>query len=409
MSPALKRALLIAGLLIVAALIGFGLYKMFKKTEGVTTTRKPTTPTAPGQLPSAGERPAAGGIAVTPGALPPGQTVPLPPQTLPPSYYQPKPVETVVSGNVVYPSLDKGGNMRFYNANEGKFYRVLPTGEVKELSGQVFYNVQKLTWAKNNNKAILEYPDGNKILYNFETQKQYSIPKHWEDFTFSADGRQYGAKSLGLSPENRWLVISNDDGTGAKLIAALGENEKKVKVDWSPSRQVLAFSQTGHALGAERHEVLFIGLNNENFKSTIIEGNDFRPLWSPTGKKLLYSVYSARTDYKPELWMVDSYGDNIGDNRQMLKLNTWADKCAFSDDTTLYCAVPRSLPQGAGILPEVASGIYDEIYKIDVKTGLNTSVPLGDNYQVKDVFYDQTKNRVMFTANNVDGIFEAKL
>ncbi|OGH87530.1 MAG: hypothetical protein A3J93_03310 [Candidatus Magasanikbacteria bacterium RIFOXYC2_FULL_42_28] len=409
MSPTLKRALLIAGLIIVVALIGFGLYKMFQKTTGIGTTRPGVTPTEPGQLPTAGERPVTGTVATSPGTLPAGQTVTLPPQTLPPSYYQPKPVQTIVDNYASYASLDKNGSLRYYDAGEGKFYRVLPNGEIKELSGQVFYNVQNVTWAPSNNKAILEYPDGNKTLYNFEMQKQYAVPQHWDDFTFSPDSRQYGAKSLGLSPENRWLVISNDDGTGSKLIAALGENEKKVTMNWSPSRQVIAFSQTGEPLGAERHEVLFLGLNNENFKSTIVEGNDFRPNWSPTGKKLLYSVYSARTDYKPELWLVDSYGDQIGDNRQMLKLNTWADKCAFADDTTLFCAVPRSLPQGAGILPEVASGIYDDVYKIDVKTGLNTSIPMGGDYQINSIFYDQSQNRVIFTADNSSGVFEAQL
>lgn len=413
MNPSTKKILLVTSLLATAILIGFGLYYMFKKTGAGGVEPTPTEKIDGGILPSAGERTSTvSGTEITTGQLERGGiTNPLPiPQIAPGGYYQNETIKKVIDEPVTYPSLSQGnGSLRYYNSSDGKFYYLTADGQIKTLSDQTFYNVNKVTWAAKNDKAVLEYPDKSKIIYNFEKQKQTTLPKHWSDFSFSPDSSQLAAKSIGLAPENRWLVSVNDDGTGANFIEPMGDNADKVQVNWSPSRQTVAFSQTGEPLGAERQEILFVGLNHENFKSAIVEGRGFTPEWSPSGQKLLYSVYSSRSDFKPELWITDSYGDSIGNNRQLLQLNTWADKCTFSDDTTVFCAVPRDLPQGAGILPEVAANSNDDIYKIDLKTGLKISVPIDGNYNIKNITYDQNKNKLYFTNGNQAGVFEIKL
>ena len=412
MNPTTKKILLAIGLLAVAALIGFGFYSLFKKNQTGGTLQNPDD-TSGGSLPTAGQRTSttSGTETSTTGLVRGSATTPLPiPQITNGGFYQAEAVKKIINDPVTYPSLSQGSSgLRYYNNSDGKFYHLTSDGQIKALSDQTFYNVNKVTWAEKNDKAILEYPDNSKIIYNFEKQKQTTLPKHWSDFSFSPDSSQVAAKSIGLAPENRWLVTVNDDGTGTNLIEPMGENADKVQIDWSPSRQTVAFSKTGQALGAEREEILFVGLNHENFKSAIVEGRGFDPNWSPTGQKLLYSVYSSRSDFKPELWITDSYGDSIGNNRQLLQLNTWADKCTFSNDSTVFCAVPRDLPQGAGILPEVAANTIDDMYKIDLKTGLKTTVALDGTYNIKNVTYDKTKNKLYFTNGDQDGIFEIKL
>lgn len=404
-----KKIGLIVGLLVVSGLVAYGLYFMFIGATKIGRPAPPSAPTLqPGQFPPSGAAPATTtGVTRGPG----GELLPISgiiqPST--PAYYKPTAVNQIVSETATYPSLNAGGDFRYYNANDGKFYRVLPNGQIQSLSDQIFYNAQKVTWAKNKNEAVIEYPDGSKIVYNFDTNKQVTLPKHWQDFSFSADGSQIAAKSMGLDPANRWLVTVNSDGTGAKLIEPMGDNADKVTMDWSPNQQVVAFSQTGEPQGGERREVLFVGLNGENFKSAIVEGSGFQPHWSTTGKKLLYSVYSSRSDFKPELWLVDSYGDSIGNNRQSLKINTWADKCTFSNDNTAFCAVPKNLPTGAGMSPGIAAYNYDDLYKIDLKTGLKTPIPLNGNYNVTNISYDAATNKIIFTDLNKSGVFASNL
>jgi len=410
MSPTIKRILLITGLIAVAALLAVGLYLVFKKTA----VTPPPTGGQPvgvgGQLPSAGERPPevpGGGAPQAPGGglLPPAGSI----GGAAPSYFKPTPVEKVTSDFSSYTSVNSSGQLRYQNGADGKFYRIGIDGKPVELADQVFYNVSNVTWAKTKDKAVLEYPDGSKIIYDFDNKKQVTLPKHWEDFSFSPDSSEIAAKSLALAPENRWLVTSKDDGTGTKLIEPLGDNADKVIMNWSPSRQTVALAQTGQPVGADRREILFIGLNGENFKSTIVEGADFQPQWSTTGKKLLYSVDSARSDFKPELWVVDAYGDSIGAERRMLELNTWADKCTFADDTTLFCAVPRELPTGAGMSPEIAADTADDLYKIDLKTGLKTSIPLDKNYTIDSISFDGVNNKLFFSDHHQTGVFGINL
>ena len=409
MTDTTKKILMIIGLVLIAVLLGLGLYYMFRKAIPAPTTPLITEEPVEGRpgFTTSGLR-----IVTTTG--PDGQiittTLPVAGTLSPslPGVTQPETISKVVDQPISYTSLNNSnGQMRFYNESDGKFYRLNKDGSVASLSEKVFYGVSQATWANSSDKAILEFPDQTKIIYNFEKDRQYSVPSHWQEFSFSPDDDKIAAKSIGYSPENRWLLSVGDDGTDTKMIEPMGENADKVDVSWSPNRQVVALSKTGaNDLGAYRKEVLLVGQNGENFKSITVEGLGFEHQWSPTGQKLLYNIYRRNSDFKPELWIVNSYGDYIGTGRQMLKLNTWADKCAFADDTTLYCAVPKSLPQGAGISPSIAQGTPDDIYKIDLSNGFKTALDLNGEYSIKNIYYDKSENKLFFSDYNQTGLFE---
>lgn len=324
-----------------------------------------------------------------------------------------EPSEFEPSGIIDAPLLDAKINKmsntaNFYNQVDGKFYRVDKNGNIIKLSDQTFYNVEKVNWSPVDDKAIIEYPDGSNIFYDFDSEKQVTLPKHWQNFSFSHSGDEVIGKSVGLSPENNWLISTNPEGTQVKLIENMGANSDKVIVDWSPNKQVVGFSKTGEALGADRQEIYLIGANKENFKSIVVEGRDFRPEWSPSGEKIIYSVYSERSDYQPELWIVNSSGDDIGTGRKLLNVNTWADKCTFSDDRFIYCAVPTEQQTGSGIAPDLLNYTQDKIYKIDSLTGIKTEVPL-DGYYVIDSMSVTDNNTLFFTDKNKTGLFTLNL
>jgi hypothetical protein len=409
MNPVIKRLGLILGLLFITFAIGWALYSVFKKNNtisqgGIKPGTKPGQTTT-GALPGSGTRtPGSGGTeeGTTSSTLPTANVITT---SVNQNYYRPQTVTKLTNDNALFTSVNKGGSLRYHNASDGKFYSIGSDGQLRSLSDQTFYNVQNVVWAKTANKAVIEYPDGSKIVYNFDTKKQTTLPKHWEDFTFSPDSNQLAAKSMGLAPENRWLITTKDDGTDTQLIEPLGENGDKVTMDWSPSRQTVAFSQTGEAQGADRREVLLVGLKGENLKSIIVEGLDFASQWSPTGQKLLYNVDSSRSDFKPELWIVNSYGDTVGSGRQMLNVNTWASKCTFADDSTVFCGVPRELPQGAGMSPSIASDIPDDLFRIDLKTGIRTPIKLDQDYTIDSISYSAADRKIIFTDHHQTGAF----
>lgn len=269
-----------------------------------------------------------------------------------------------------------GETMNYYNAADGRFYTIDQDGNVVALSDQQFPDAETVDWNKDADKAIIEFPDGSNIIYDFDAEKQVTLPNHWEDFDFSPVTDELIAKSIALDPNNRWLVIASDDGSNTKTIQALGENEEKVDVNWSPNDQVVAFAKTADAIagGLDRNVIYPVGKNQENFKGLVVEGLGFESLWSPNGKQLLYSVAGDYSNNKPLLWIVDATSATMGDNRRSLGLNTWVDKCAWSSSTTIYCAVPLELPPNAGLLPSLYAEEPDALYKIDLATGTSTLI-----------------------------------
>ncbi|MFA4937292.1 MAG: hypothetical protein WC575_03330 [Patescibacteria group bacterium] len=268
------------------------------------------------------------------------------------------------------------GNARFYNPLDGKFYEVTPDGVQKSLSDDSYVSAKNITWSPNGNNAILEFPDGANIVYDFNQKKQYTLPKEMTEFSFSPTSDQIAGKFL--SEENvsdNWLVAINNDGSGLQGIEPMGNNADKVEVAWSPSNQVVALSRTGEPSGLFSQEVLLIGMQGENFKSLQVDGRGFDSQWTPTGDRLLYSIYSDRTDYLPSLWLVEASPDRVGYNKKEIGLATWVDKCTMAVGSQVaYCAVPQNLPTGAGYVRELAQGLPDVIYRVDLVNGNNSIV-----------------------------------
>jgi hypothetical protein len=318
-------------------------------------------------------------------------------------------VKEIVNKNTLSATLSSNGSdVQYYDKTDGKFYRVDTDGNVTALSDKIFHDVQTIAWAPNRQEAILEYPDGANILYNFNKQQQVTLPQHWQDFNFSPSGDKIVLKSMGLDPSNRWLAISNPDGSKVQAIEPMGEEDASVYTDWSPNNQMIAMHTKG--VDFNRQEVYFIGLNDENFKSMVIEGRGFQPQWSTAGDKLMYSVYSSDNDMKPLLWIADAQGDNVGNNRHSLNVETWASKCAFSSDNKVYCAVPESLDKGAGLFPELAKNTKDQLYQIDTDTGIKKLIAVPDGtYNMSDLIISDNGGSLVFTDNNSERLYKIKL
>ena len=317
-------------------------------------------------------------------------------------------VSRLTEDKTLAPTLSSDGKVQYYNQDDGKFYKIDKDGNTVLLSDKVFYNVTDVTWAPIKDKAILEYPDGKKILYNFNTEKQATIPSHWKDFSFSPDSNQLTSKSIGLDQENSWLVISNDDGSKATAIERIGNNHDKVYPAWSPAQQIVGLYTKG--VDFNRQEVFFIGQNDENFKSTIIEGRGLEFQWSSSGDRLLYSVWNTEDNLNPRLWLVNASPDSIGQSRRSLDISTWAHKCSFATNTEVYCAVPESLPQGAGLFPELADQTRDLLYKIDLATGIKSllAVP-ADTYNISNIVVPENQENLFFTDKKTNQLYKIEL
>lgn len=370
----IKKIALIVLFIGVSIGMAFLLYRFFfaPAAPPPPVTEPPVT-VPPGGLPPAGVGRPPGEVPVGPDGLPIAPGVPAPGEEV----AEPG-VQLGEPGTIAESAAPTAGGLNYYNASDSRFYRIDEEGNAVRLSPRSFPAVSAVTWAKDGNKAVVEFPDQSKIVYDFTQETQVTLPKHWEDFAFTSDGGTIVAKSIGLDPDNRWLVSAAADGSGARLIEPLGENEDKVTVSVSPDAAIVAFSDTGEPVGFDSRDLLPIGQNGENLKALRVEGFDFIPQWSPNGSRLVYSAASAGTDYQPALWVVRADGTEIGGSRVRLDVRTWADKCTFAGDDVMYCAEPVSLPSGAGLQRDIAAGTLDHLLKIDLTTGIARDItPVG--------------------------------
>ncbi|MFA6130955.1 MAG: hypothetical protein WC730_01695 [Patescibacteria group bacterium] len=341
----------------VTCLIAFGLwYLMFNNIPSIIETPEEEIPTETGTLPGSetteghATEPTDTPDEETPGTLPEGQVVPA----------------QLTSSEIISPTLTGSDTIAFYNPTDGLFYTIDKAGNIVKLSSDIFPKASTVVFNENADAAVVEFPDGTNVVYDFITQSQTTLPAHWREFTFSSDGENLVAKSIGSVSGNDQLVITSTDGSQAESIGALGNNEAKITTTWSPNNQIVAFSATGGvqmALG--RQEIYLIDTNGEVADSLVVDGSNFEAIWAPSGKAILYSVANSSDDYRPVLW----YSLSDGSKRAALDLPTWAEKCTFQNEVTAYCAVPRSAPIQSGNDHRLITA-YDDVYVLNLSTGL---------------------------------------
>ncbi len=287
-----------------------------------------------------------------------------------------------------------GSGINYYDPETKRFYRIDENGVIERINNQIFAEVEDVAWAPNSQDAILEFPDGSNVLYNFETGDQVTLPAHWTEFDFAPDNENIAFKSLPRDPNENWLAVSSKDGSTSKRIEHLGNFDDTVTIDWSPNNQVVGtFSEPD---GLSRSKLFYIGFNGENFQLSRLHGHNFEGSWAPDGRNLTYSVAHEDTNFNPSLWVVDGSGASMGQNRKSIGLQTWTHKCTYADNTTMYCGVPTELPRGAGLIPTVAEFVDDEIYKVDISTGATTRIAIPDSsIQVSSIHFLEEANRLI--------------
>ncbi|MBI5654474.1 hypothetical protein HZC53_02380 [Candidatus Uhrbacteria bacterium] len=378
--------------------MGYGLYWMFFRAQAPTVPG-PTPEELAGQLPGAGQG-VSGQYATptAPGELPPsGEILPLVPEG-PTTAQEISKIQLLRDGvtQAVSPRPD-GNGARFYNPEDGRFYKITPDGQTVLLGDKQFFNVDTVSWGKASDQVVLAFPDGSKVYYDFDQKKQVTLPNHWEDFDFAPDDSRVVSKSIGIDPNNRFLITANPDGTEAKAVEPIS-NQDLVHSSWSPGGQIIAYGNTGLPQSENQEEIMFAGQNHENFKSIVVPGRGFTPNWSPTGQQILYSVWNGSTNNKPSLWISAADPANLGANRRAFNIQTWADKCTWASETDLYCGVPQNLPNNAGFSRSDFATLPDDVYHLDLRTGVSTKLQLPDlTHAIRSPVMNRDKSKLIFS------------
>lgn len=300
-------------------------------------------------------------------------------------------------------SLD-GNQAVYYNREDGKFYQIDENGNTALLSEKTFYDVQDIVWSPNKNKVVMEYPDGSNIIYDFAADKQTTLPKDWENFSFSANNNQIVTKDYDPYSKNNQLIIADLSTGNAKVIENIADKGNNFQINISPDSQIVAFYAESVDFGHQ--EIYPIGQFKENFKSFIVDGLGFQGKWSPDGSKILYSVYNSDNNYEPMLWVTD----RTGSFKKRISINTWAEKCSFYNNAVIYCGAPQKLESMMGLSPNFAIDMNDDIYRIDINKNFTEKIlSPASGYNIKDIMVTADEKNLFFTDRRTGRLYKTDL
>lgn len=303
--------------------------------------------------------------------------------------------------------------LAYYDSNSGALYRLTSSGEKIELTKDRFPVVERVTWDKSGDKAILDFPDGASILLDVTKNERVSLPREGQDFVFQGDSDNLVFNYVSPDPDRNFLVIGSADGSEARAIEPIGDQADRVQTTYSPDGNVVALYRKPAGVGQE--EIIFIGQQEENFKSMTVQGTGFKGAWTPDGQRLLYSVSTAENNYNPTLWIVDAKDNAIGLNNTPLGLSTSVDACTLnSDGTRAYCAVQNDLPAGTGLYPELFTPRPADVYEVDLQTGQShlIATPVDENGRqvpVEQLTLSQDGSELYFVEGRVGKVMKIQL
>jgi len=256
----------------------------------------------------------------------------------------------------------------YYEPNSGALYRLTSSGERIELIRDRFPSVERIVWDAFGDRAILSFPDGSSVMVNFTTNERISLPRGGRDYVFQGDSGDVVFNFVTSDPSRNFLVMGTPDGSEARAIEPIGDRADRVQPTYSPDGSVVGLYRKSAGVSSE--EIIFLGQQDENFKSMVVSGIGFKGVWTPDGNRMLYSVSTPDNNYNPTLWIVDARGDAIGLNNTSLGLSTSVDSCVMnSDGSKAYCSVQDTLPPGTGLYPELFNPREASIYEVNLETG----------------------------------------
>lgn len=306
--------------------------------------------------------------------------------------------------------LMRGSDLYYYNEADGKFYKIGANGERQVLDNKIFYNVDKVNWSPKGDKAILEYPDGSNILYNFATNQQTTLLKELSEFAFDNSGENFVSELVTDNEDSNWLVTASPDGSNMKYLEPLGKYANEVETGWSADHQIIAINTKGANISSQ--EIYLVGQNNENIPYLNVQGRGFESNWSPSDNTLLYSVYNQNSGYRPTLYIAKT---GVSGTSAVFNtgLNTWSDKCTYSASMA-YCAVPIGLDEYSGLHPEISQNNFYNFYQIDLNSGSSAllGTPVGSNgqfFNVENIVLSADGNYIYFSEGNANGIYSLQI
>ena len=270
---------------------------------------------------------------------------------------------------VVSPVLVSGDKIKYYRASDGQVFSVDFDGRDKKA---VFENTLagfiKALWNKDASKVIGLFSDSSektrvkKYFYDYKTEESVLLNENTAWVCWDPEGKKIAYEFLGKDNDNN-ISVANPDGTNWKNI--FPTRLPDWQITWVTKNKIsLATPPSGTVQGL----VYALDPETSDFSKVLSDYFGLKPLWSPSGDKILFSATQAQGKNLSLL-----ISDEKGGNKKELSLTTLVDKCVWSaNNNSVFCAVPQAVGQNAIWPDDYYKGVVstkDDFYEINFATG----------------------------------------
>lgn len=265
-------------------------------------------------------------------------------------------------------------------------------------------NLLTAAWSYDKSKAINIYQENGtikKVLFDFSTQKAVQLDSRIKFVNFAQNKDKIAYQFIDESLGTNKIAIADSNGLNWKNI--FSTRAENLKIYW-PSENTVAFatSPSGLALGSAFTKK--IDDESSGLTKTISDAFGLTIKYSPDGSRLLYSK-TDQFGHNPSLHLIRD-----GGSAENLNLSTLSDKCVFSQNNNIYCAVPKII-NGSLVLPDDfyknTANFSDVFFKIDASA--NRSSILLDpadfkyDFNASDIQISPNEDYLVF-INKKDGL-----
>lgn len=314
---------------------------------------------------------------------------------------------------VVSPSIIND-SVRFYSKQSGYLHETSFDGKSqKTVTNFSVPNIITGIWSFDKSKVINIYKENDiikKALYDISSKKVSPLDSRIRFINFSTSQNKIVYQFIDEQLSINKISTSDPDGLNWKNIQNI--RMENIRLYW-PKDNLIAIltAPSGLVKGSllttdPSNGGSLIKLITESFGLTIKYSDD--------GNFLLYSQ-TDQNGHSPKLYLIKN--GNIA--AQELNLNTLSDKCTFSKNNNIYCAIP-SIINGSLILPDDfykdVANFSDSIFKIDTNNNRSFSImdssylkDLGYNFNMSDLLVSPNEDYLVFINKNDGLLYSVKV
>ena len=275
---------------------------------------------------------------------------------------------------------------------------------IQPLTNIAIPNLITTVWSFDKSQTINIYQENDvvkKVLFDFASQKATQLDSKIKSISFAPNQNKIAYQFIDDSLGKNTITIADSNGLNWKDIFNI--RMENIRLYWTKDNLL---TLTSAPSGIVKGSALTIDTTPKiiSLKKLISDIYGLTIKYSPDGKNLIYSQ-TDQYGHNPTLHLIKE-----GGVAEKTNLNTLSDKCAFSKNNNIYCAIPKII-NGSLILPDDfyknIANFSDIFFKIDMANNKSSIIfdPADFKYDfnASDLNISPNEDYIIF-INKKDGL-----